>query len=113
MRELEKVLKALGDKNRLRILKVLEKRKMCVCEIADILGITQPSVSRHLKKLKDAGLIGGEQDGLWTNYYLKRKAGRYIEVLLQSLKRWLNEDKTIKEDLLRAKKVDRNSLCHR
>jgi len=113
MRELEKILKVLGDKNRLRILKILEKRKMCVCEIADILGITQPSVSRHLKKLKDAGLICGEQDGFWTNYYLNRGTGRYTMVLLQSLKNWLNEDKTVKEDLLKAKNVDRSRLCRR
>ena len=42
MKELEKLLKALADKNRLRILKLLEVRKMCVCELASVLGITQP-----------------------------------------------------------------------
>ena len=66
----EKVLKAYADKNRLRILKLLEKKKMCVCELAFVLDIAQPSVSRHLKKLRSAGLIDSEPDGFWTNYYI-------------------------------------------
>jgi ArsR family transcriptional regulator, arsenate/arsenite/antimonite-responsive transcriptional repressor len=52
MKDIEGLFKALADKNRIRILKLLESRKCCVCELADLLGITQPSISRHLKKLK-------------------------------------------------------------
>ena len=57
MEILDKTLKAFADSNRLRILKLLEKKKMCVCELAFVLGITQPSVSKHLKKLTSTGLI--------------------------------------------------------
>ena len=67
----EKVLKAVADRNRLRILKLLESKHMCVCELAFVLGIKQPSVSRHLKKLKEAGLIDNEQDG-------RRSAEAYV-----------------------------------
>lgn len=109
MKILDKTLKALADKNRLRILKLLEKKKMCVCELAFILGITQPSVSKHLKKLTSAGLIEKEQDGFWTNYYLKSD-NQYSRALLKNLKLWLNEDKIIKEDLKKAKEANRAEL---
>ncbi|MBD3264067.1 MAG: metalloregulator ArsR/SmtB family transcription factor [Candidatus Omnitrophica bacterium] len=110
MNELEKVLKACSDKNRIRILKLLQRRKLCVCEIAFVLGITQPSVSRHLKKLKDAGLVQAEQYSFWTNYFLE--AGNiYAVQILSSMRRWLQNDKAIKEDLKKLKRAKRNELC--
>ena len=112
MKELEKLLKALADKNRLRIVKLLETRKMCVCELAFVLGITQPSVSRHLKKLTAAGVIGSEQDRFWTNYYL-RDNNKSLNILLSCLKKGLNSDSQIKEDLVKLKKVNRTKLCCR
>ena len=63
MEEFENILKAMADEKRIRIIKLLEKRPLCVCEIAFVLGITQPAISKHLKKMKDAGIIGCEQDG--------------------------------------------------
>ena len=63
MRELMGVLKAVADKNRMRILKMLEKKSMCVCELAAVLKIKQPSVSKHLSILKNAGLIQDERNG--------------------------------------------------
>ena len=110
MRELEKVLKALADNKRLRILKMLERRKMCVCELAFVLGITQPSASRHLKKLKNAGLIENEQNGFWTDYYLNQK-GKYSGILTRYLKSWCNSDDAVKKDLEKAKKANRQKLC--
>ena len=65
-----RVLKAVADKNRMRILKMLEKKKMCVCELAAVLEIRQPSVSKHLSLLKNAGLIQDERNGQWIDYSL-------------------------------------------
>jgi ArsR family transcriptional regulator, arsenate/arsenite/antimonite-responsive transcriptional repressor len=112
MKELERLLKALADKNRLRILKLLEARKMCVCELAFVIGITQPSVSRHLKKLGQAGLIESEQDCFWTNYYI-RSDHRLLKTLLSCLKKALSGDGSIKADAKKLKKVDRTKLCCR
>jgi ArsR family transcriptional regulator len=67
VKTLEKTLKASADKNRIRILKLLENKKMCVCELSHVLGIAQPSVSRHLKKLKSANLL--------------RRTGRFLDKL--------------------------------
>ena len=110
MKGLESLLKALADKNRLRILKLLETRKMCVCELAFVIGITQPSVSRHLKKLCCAGIIGSEQDRFWTNYYL-RKDNPALRALLRCLSSHLSGEGIIKKDRRKLKKVNRSCLC--
>ncbi|MEM3013635.1 MAG: metalloregulator ArsR/SmtB family transcription factor [Candidatus Bathyarchaeia archaeon] len=60
--------KALADKTRLRILKLLEFRKMCVCEIMVALGLTQPTASHHLRVLENAKLVKYEKEGKWVFY---------------------------------------------
>ena len=110
MEELEKSLKALADKNRLRILKLLEVRKMCVCELAFVLGITQPSVSKHLKKLSSAGIVESEQDRFWTNYYL-RNDNESLKMLLLCFKKHLSSNVIVKEDQEKLKRVNRTRLC--
>ena len=109
IKELNKTLKASSDINRLRILKMLEQRDMCVCEIAYVLGIAQPSVSRHLKKLKSAGFIDSGQDGFWTNYFLDPK-NKYAKTFLGSLRSWLIDDEVVTADLLKLTTASRDSL---
>ena len=60
--------KALADETRLRILKLLEVREMCVCEIMVALGLTQPTASHHLGLLENAGLIKDRKKGKWVFY---------------------------------------------
>lgn len=109
--ELEKTLKVLSDKNRIRIVKLLEKQKLCVCELAFVLAIKQPSVSRHLKKLKSVGIIEEEQDSFWTNYVLCVKSNKHFSSLLRHLSAWLEEDGQIKQDLKKLRQADRTKLC--
>jgi ArsR family transcriptional regulator len=113
MRELERVFKALGDRNRIRILKMLEAKPMCVCEITEILGIAQSSASRHLGLLRDTGLVVDDKDGLWVNYSLSRSTDDIIATILSGLRRWGNEDPRIREDRSRAAEVDRERICAR
>jgi len=108
----QKLFKIFSDRNRLRIFYLLEQRKMCVCELAYILGVTQPSVSRHLKRMKEVGLIGTEQDGFWTNYFL-RKGNKAHENVLCCVKSLLREDKVIEADCKKLKNIDRTKLCCR
>lgn len=110
VQELAKILKVLADHNRLRIIKLLECRKMCVCELAYALNVTQPSISRHLKKMKQAGLVDDEQDGFWTNYYLK-KSDTFSLDLLNVIKKKLKNDRVVREDAQRLGKVDRKDIC--
>jgi len=83
---------------------------MCVCELAFVLGITQPSVSKHLKKLSSAGIVESEQDRFWTNYYL-RKDNEFLKMLLMCFKKHLSSDVIVKEDREKLKRVNRTKLC--
>jgi len=111
MRNIERVFKAIADRNRIRILKMLEAKPMCVCEITEVLGIAQPSVSRHLSILRDAGLLDDEKDGIWTNYCLSRSGNDVVVTMLSSLSRWGNEDGVIRIDREKAKKIEREKVC--
>jgi ArsR family transcriptional regulator len=71
---LTKILKALADENRLRILNLLAQRQLCVCEIEAVLGFTQSNASRHLIKLKEAGVIDHEKQGQFVIYNLNEAA---------------------------------------
>ena len=110
---MEKIFKALGDRNRLRILKLLEVKPMCVCEITEILGIAQSSVSRHLSILREAGFINDEKDGLWVNYSLSATTDDILATLLTGFRRWdLFNDQFI-EDKRKALSIDREEICAR
>lgn len=112
MRNLVNVLRALADPMRLRIIKMLEKKRMCVCELTAVLKIKQSSVSHHLRILKDTGLVNDVRNGMWIDYELSReKYNEYVPELLKVLSGWLNNDSRILEDLRLAKKVDRNEIC--
>ena len=114
MRELVKVFKALGDRNRLRILKMLQQKKMCVCELSAALGITRPSVSRHLGLMKDAGLVQDERNGQWIDYSLSKDTiNEYAPVIQSHLKEWINDDPKIKKDIEKIKKLNREELCRK
>ena len=110
IRTTQKLFKIFSDQNRLRIFKLLERREMCVCELAYVLGVTQPSISRHLKKMKVAGLIDMRQDGLWTNYFLCRGDQAHREVVC-CIKSLLRGDRVIQADLQKLKNTKRTKLC--
>lgn len=110
MEKIESLFKILADKNRLRILCLLSRRKMCVCELAYCLGVTQPSVSRHLKRMKRTGLIQDEQDGFWTNYFIKCKEEE-SKIIMKYLCKWIKSSKTALSDFKKFNKADRTQLC--
>jgi len=101
MKDFTKVMKALSDPNRVKIVKMLQHKIMCVCEMQEALHISQPSVSKHLKILEDADLVDFTKDGLWVNYHLT-DGGKspYVASLLGNLKHWLEDDPHV-EDLIR------------
>ncbi len=67
---LARVLKALAHPTRLRILEAIEQKEHCVCELTDMLGIDQSTVSKHLAALRQAGLVRSRKDGVMTYYAL-------------------------------------------
>ena len=93
MKSLTQTLKAVADPNRIRILKMLQQREMCVCELTEVLAVTQPSVSRHLRILEEADFVQRRRDGLWIYYRLNPKsANPYVRALLGHFRDWLEDD---------------------
>jgi ArsR family transcriptional regulator len=82
---MSEVAKALGDPIRLQLVDVLRKHagKVCVCELVPLFDISQPTLSHHLKKLRDAGIVDSERAGLWAYYYV-------IPDALEELSAWLS-----------------------
>ena len=78
------IAKALGDPIRMQLVDVLAKHagKVCVCELVPLFDLSQPTVSHHLKVLRDAGIVGSEREGLWAYYYV-------IPDTLEELSAWL------------------------
>lgn len=114
MREFIKVMKVLSDPNRVKILKMLQHRSLCVCELKAALGISQPAVSKHLKALEEAGMVGFQKDGLWVNYFLADGASSpYVATLLGNLKHWLEQDPDIRALLDRLPFIHRQDICRR
>ena len=112
MTDKAKLFKALADKNRLRILKMLEVRPLCVCEIREILDLANSTVSQHLAILRDAGFIYDIKDNKWVNYHLnKRTDDDVVYALLMVLQSKSIDDDVYREDAERVEQVDRNVLC--
>jgi ArsR family transcriptional regulator, arsenate/arsenite/antimonite-responsive transcriptional repressor len=79
------VAKALADPVRVQLVDVLRKHagKVCVCELVPLFDLSQPTVSHHLKVLREAGIVGSERQGLWAYYYV-------IPDALEELSTWLS-----------------------
>ena len=79
------VARALGDPIRLQLVDVLRKHpgKACVCELVPLFDLAQPTVSHHLKVLREAGIVGSERRGLWAYYYVTPDA-------MEELSAWLS-----------------------
>ena len=80
------VAKALGDPIRMQLIDVLRKHagKVCVCELVPLFDLSQPTVSHHLKVLREAGIVGSERRGLWAYYYVNPDS-------LEELSAWLSK----------------------
>ena len=112
MKDFIRVMKALSDPSRVKILKMLQNKVMCVCEIKEALGLAQPTVSRHLKVLENADLVGYKKDGLWVNYHLTDGDNSpYAANLLGNLRHWLQDDPEIEELVERLPTINREEVC--
>ena len=80
-----RMAKALGDPVRIELVDVLRKHagKVCVCELVPLFDLSQPTISHHLKVLRDAGLVESERRGLWAYYYV-------MPGVLDELAAWLH-----------------------
>ena len=93
-----KVMKALADPTRVKILKILQVKGLCVCEIRSLLGLAQPTISKHLKLLEGAGLVSSYKEKMWVHYRLTAEQSNvYAKTAMENLHDWLGDDPEIKD----------------
>ena len=103
------LFKAFADRTRLRLLGLLSRGELCVCDLIQVLGEPQPKVSQHLAALRAAGLVTARREGKWRHYGLAKPGGRVHSQLLACLRDCFAEVSTLKQDrerlrgILRAK----------
>jgi ArsR family transcriptional regulator len=108
----EQIFKALSDKSRIRIMKMLQNKKLCVCEIRAVLGLATSTVSQHLSVLKEAGLILDEKEGKWINYMINTNSeSKDVKNAILFVSLGLEEDEAIKKDRQKIEKANRITLC--
>lgn len=112
MKEFIEVMKALRDPNRVKIVKMLQHGELCVCEIQAALGVSQPTVSKHVKILEAAGLLNSRKEGLWVHYSLNDGGeSPYAATMLGNLKHWLEGTPDISEMVKKLHDIRRQNLC--
>lgn len=117
MRELMAVLKALADDNRVRVLAALDQRELCVCQIVELLGLANSTVSKHMAILKQARLVECRKQGRWCYYRLAGDEGPpEARELTAAVLRLLTRDTAARDDARRLREIlqlDPEELCRR
>lgn len=111
MKELIEIFKALSDPTRLRIVRLLMEGELCVCELENILGISQSSISHQLQILRGAYLVKDRRMGKWVVYSLEDNP--YLSTLSPSIKDWAEREEVIKEDLKMVRKCLNSDMMDR
>jgi len=107
-----RIFKALSDTGRLRILKMLQVRSLCVCEITEVLGLATSTVSSHLSILRDAGFVVELKEGKWVNYMINTLPTDPVSASLNSIMHSiLNDVEDIQRDRKILKTIDRMTIC--
>ena len=101
----DKMFRAFADETRLRILHLLSKRELCVCDLMAALRAPQSKVSRHLSYLREAGLVMDRREGQWRHYSLKPAAGRFHKGLLACLAGCFDEVGELRDDARRLQRA--------
>jgi ArsR family transcriptional regulator, arsenate/arsenite/antimonite-responsive transcriptional repressor len=111
-RDLVNVFKSLSDPNRIRMVKMLEEKELCVCEIRSILGLSNSTASKHLSILRDAGLIVDSKDGKWVNFRLNEKADSpLVRGALKLVRNSFGDQEDVLTDRKAIRTVNRKAIC--
>jgi len=111
MEDIAQIYKALSEQMRLRILMLLTKGELCVCDIMAVLEEPQSKVSRHVAYLKNSGLIQGKRVGTWMHYCLKEHLEGLTAVHIEFLKKELSGLNWVRADAEKMKEVKARKLC--
>jgi ArsR family transcriptional regulator len=89
---------ALADNTRLRLLNLMRDQEICVCFFTEVLGDSQPKISRHLAYLRNAGLVGARRDGKWMHYSIKEPTDDNARMVLDAALAWLDSRADMRTD---------------
>jgi ArsR family transcriptional regulator, arsenate/arsenite/antimonite-responsive transcriptional repressor len=113
-RDYVNIFKALSDPNRIRIVKMLSERELCMCEVREVLDLSNSTVSKHLTILRDAGLVLDSKDGKWVNFQINNKSEQqFVRSLLGLIKNSFTDDEAIQDDAKKLLRVNRIKICNR
>jgi ArsR family transcriptional regulator, arsenate/arsenite/antimonite-responsive transcriptional repressor len=98
------LLKIMSDKTRLTILGYLKEKELCVCDLVDLLGASQPGISQHLKKLRTAGFILERREGTWAYFRLNTEIEPYLAHIIDAIP-------SQKSELERYRQSNQNNCC--
>jgi ArsR family transcriptional regulator, arsenate/arsenite/antimonite-responsive transcriptional repressor len=101
----ERFFQALGDNTRLRLLNLMAEREICVCYLVEILGQSQPKISRHLAYLRRAGIVAARREGKWMHYRIVMPPEIAAAQVLRQTLAWLREDRKMQSDRARLSKA--------
>jgi ArsR family transcriptional regulator len=106
IQELELILKGCADETRLRLLNLLsDNTEVCVCDLVEVLELSQPKVSRHLAYLRRAGLVRDRKNGLWVYYRLADSASSETAPILTALRELFAQSAAMEQDRERLRRI--------
>ena len=103
--KMETFFLALADKTRLRLLNLMREDEICVCYFTEVLGESQPKISRHLAYLRNAGIVSARREGKWMNYKIEIPENPFAAQVLKDTLEWLEAQDNMREDYDKLAKV--------
>lgn len=103
--EMEIFFMALADKTRLRLLNLMRENEICVCFFIEVLGESQPKISRHLAYLRNAEIVGARREGKWMHYKIIEPDNEYASRVLRDTLNWLDSQASMKKDYEKLERV--------
>ncbi|MHB1673703.1 MAG: ArsR/SmtB family transcription factor [Acidobacteriaceae bacterium] len=101
----ERFFQALGDTTRLRLLNLMGEQEICVCYLVEILGQSQPKISRHLAYLRRAGIVAARREGKWMHYRIVMPPDIGAAQVLRQTLAWMGADRKMQADRARLSKA--------
>ena len=105
LKEMEAFFLAMADKTRLRLLNLMRNEEICVCFFTEVLGESQPKISRHLAYLRNAGVVEARRDGKWMHYRIRRPSDENAALVLDEILNWLDSREELRRDRARYEDV--------
>ena len=103
--EMEQFYRALADRTRLRLLNLMGDDEVCVCFFVEVLGTSQPKISRHLAYLRRAGVVAARREGKWMHYRVVLPEDEGAARVFREARAWLAEEREMRRDRERLVKI--------